>query len=199
MNLPLARKPCGTSLIELLVVLFIIGTMMSLLLPALHRARLRADETVCDNNMRQLQMGLSQFIGSKKRFPAPNHWTVDLLPWIEQRPLADIMKHGYSLGADFPRPPLMQCPFQPEFDSGFPGVRTSHYVLTVDRTETGVPVREQPGWVISDRQLLDESMPQEPWYVGPEISHDTHQQFLDEENGPHAGGRYDTQQGYWPQ
>jgi len=49
----------GASLIELLVVLFIIGMLMSLLMPALHRARLRADETVCDNNLRQLRMGLS--------------------------------------------------------------------------------------------------------------------------------------------
>jgi hypothetical protein len=188
----------GASLIELLVVLFIMGTMMGLLLPALHRARLRAEETVCDNNVRQLRMALGQFIGAKERFPAPNQWTVDLLPWIEQRPLADIMKQGYSIGADFPRPPLMQCPFQPEFDSRFPGLRVSHYVLTVDRNENGLPIRDQPAWIIGDRQLLDDDIAEEPWYVGPEMTHLAQQRMLALEEGPHSGGRFDTEQGYWP-
>jgi hypothetical protein len=189
---------CGASLIELLVVLFIIGTMMGLLLPALHRARLRAEETVCDNNVRQLRMALGQFIDAKHRFPAPHQWTVDLLPWIEQRPLADIMKHGYSIGADFPRPPLMQCPFQPEFDSRYPGLRVSHYVLTVDRNENGLPVRDQPAWIIGDRQLLDDDIAEEPWYVGPELTHLAQQRMLANEEGPHPGGRFDTELGYWP-
>ncbi len=197
MSLPLARKPVGASLIELLVVLFIIGMLMSLLMPALHRARTKADETVCENNLRQLQMGLSQFIGSKKRFPAPNHWTVDLLPWIEQRPLADIMNDGYTVGDEFARPPIMVCPFQQDFASRFPTISYCHFVLVVDRDEEGRPRLDRP-WHISDRELIDDSNPQEPWYVGPEMSNFTHQQFLDEENGPHPGGRYDTQQGYWP-
>jgi hypothetical protein len=179
------------------VVLFIMGTMMGLLLPALQRARLRADETVCDNNVRQLRMALFQFIDTKDRFPAPHQWTVDLLPWIEQRPLADMMKQGYSVGADFPRPPLMQCPFQDEFDSRFPGIRVGHYVLIVDREENGHPVRDQPGWVIGDRELLDDDIPQEPWYVGAEMSHLMRDRLLSEENGPHPGSRYDFEQAYW--
>jgi hypothetical protein len=173
------------------------GTMMGLLLPALQRARLRAEETVCDNNVRQLQMALGQFISTKERFPAPNQWTVDLLPWIEQRPLADIMKRGYSLGTDFPRPPLMQCPFQNEFDSRFPGIRVCHYVLTVDRDENGKPIRDQPAWVISNRALLDDDVPEEPWYVGPEMTHLAYQRMLANEEGPHEGGRFDTAQTYW--
>jgi type II secretory pathway pseudopilin PulG len=48
----------AASLIELLVVIFIMGIMMGLLLPALQRARARADETVCENNVRQLKMAL---------------------------------------------------------------------------------------------------------------------------------------------
>lgn len=190
------KRP-GASLIELLVVLFIMGMMMSLLLPALQRARLRADETVCDNNVRQLRMALLQFIDVKDRFPALNQWTVDLLPWIEQRPLADLMRQGYSVGADFPRPPLLQCPFQPDFESRFPGVRVSHYVLIVDRDEHGMPLRDQPHWVIGDRALLDDHVPEEPWYLGPEITHLTQQRLLANEEGPHPGGRFDTAQTYW--
>lgn len=189
-------KSCGASLIELLVVIFIMGMMMSLLLPALQRARSRVEETVCENKVRQLQMGLSQFIDGKERFPAPSHWTVDLLPWIEQRPLADIMKNGFTIGDDFPRPPLMNCPFQPEMDSRFLGIKYCHYVLTVDRDEKGRPLLEH-GWNIGDRAYVDDHVPQEPWYVGPELSHKLRGEMLDEEVGPHPGGRFDTEQAYW--
>ncbi|MDZ4657611.1 MAG: type II secretion system protein [Bythopirellula sp.] len=182
-------QPRGASLIELLVVMFIIGMMMSLLLPALQRARSRADETVCENNLRQLHMGLSQFNDGKERFPAPNRWTIELLPWIEQRPLADIMKNGFTIGDDFPRPPIMNCPFQPEFDSRFPGLRFCHYVLIVDRDEKGRPLLEH-GWNIGDRAYFDEHIPQEPWYVGPEMSHLLQQGMFANEVGPHPGGSF---------
>ena len=181
------RTHSAASLIELLVVLFIMGIMMSLLFPALHRVRVRANETACNNNVYH---GLSHFIEAKRRFPAPNHWTVDLLPWIEQRPLADVMKNGYPLDAKFPRPPIMKCPFQDNFDSRVEGVDICHYVLVVGRNEKGWPIREQ-GWTLSDRPLLSEGEPQEPWYVSPEMTHPTYQQLLTEESGPHPGGRYD--------
>jgi type II secretory pathway pseudopilin PulG len=134
---PRELKPrTAASLIELLVVLFIMGIMMSLLFPALHRVRIRADETVCQNNLNQLRLGLIEFMEAKRRFPAPNQWTVDLLPWIEQRPLSDVMKHGYSAGANYPRPPVMACPFQSDFASRYPEVSYCHFVLVVDR-DTG--------------------------------------------------------------
>ena len=151
---------------------------------------------MCDNNRRQLQLALSQFISSKERFPAPNHWTVDLLPWIEQRPLAQIMKSGFSIGAEFPRPPVMVCPFQPDFASRFQNIDYCHFTLVVDRDEKGRPVIDEP-WYICDRELQDESVPQEPWYVGPEVTHLTQQRMFAEENSAHPGGGYEGNQGYW--
>lgn len=187
----------GASLIELLVVMFIIGTLMGLLLPALQRARARADETVCDNNISQLRFALSHYIGVKKKFPRPNTWTIDLLPWIEQRPLADQMKAGFTIGDDFPRPPLMKCPFQPDVDSRFSGVAYCHYVLTVDRDDQGRPILEQ-GWSIGDRPYVDDAIPQEPWYVGPEMSHLARGRMIADEAGPHPGGRFDHVETYFP-
>ncbi len=65
-----ARRRRGASLIELLVVLFIMGIMMGMLLPALQGARNRAHATECENNVRQLAMALWQYIEAKEKLPA---------------------------------------------------------------------------------------------------------------------------------
>src|SRR5688572_2398204 len=124
----LARPRHAASLIELLVVLFIMGIMMGLLLPALQGARNRADAVACENNVRQLAMALSQFEDVKEKFPAPEEWTVAVLPWIEQRSLADAIKYQTDPGGKYPRPPLMQCPMQSDVESRLASIGYCHYV-----------------------------------------------------------------------
>lgn len=196
--MPIARcRRCrrGASLIELLVVLFIMGIMMGMLLPALNGARNRAQVTVCESNVYQLNLALGQCVEAHKAFPPPERWTVELLPWMEQRPLFDAIKHNRDPNARFPRPPLLHCPLQEDPPSRLEGVGTSHYLLVVDRFPNGLVER---GWEIQDRPLLSDDVVHEPWHVGPEISYVVQAGIIAHEQGPHPAGTYTTIRGQWP-
>lgn len=104
-----ARSVAAFTLVELLVVIAIIGVLVALLLPAVQAAREAARRQQCQNNLRQLSLGLLNYESARGSFPpafefaqgqepaalAPNaigpNWAVRLLPFIEQAAIFNLI------------------------------------------------------------------------------------------------------------
>ena len=100
----------GFTLVELLVVIAIIGILIALLLPAVQAAREAARRAQCSNNLKQIVLALHNYHDSHKSFPSGTIWAFGpygpmgptwigmSLPYLEQKPLADMIDKRYGFG-----------------------------------------------------------------------------------------------------
>ena len=107
----------GISLLEIVLVLFIVAVMLSILVPGIRRSRETARRALCANNLKQTTLALAAYHDSHELFP-PGYVTRDvlatfpadretgpgfawgalLLPYLDQRPLYNTI--NFSLDSD---------------------------------------------------------------------------------------------------
>ncbi len=111
---PIPRRR-AFSLVEMLVVIAILGTLVGLVLPAVQRVRESARLITCGNNIRQIALGVGSHESARRSFPAGSDatphepglpegtqhaWSSVILPSIEEQGLAS--RINYAIRWDAP-------------------------------------------------------------------------------------------------
>jgi prepilin-type N-terminal cleavage/methylation domain-containing protein len=97
----LIRQPSRAfTLIELLVVVAIVGTLVALVMPAIQEAREAGRRSACQNNLKQLGLGLLNYATVHETLPIGAHsnrsthgvsWCVNVTPFLEEAAISDLL------------------------------------------------------------------------------------------------------------